>query len=141
MNKVSLKGISRNWELYVLILPALVYVILFDYIPMYGVQIAFKDFNAVQGIWGSPWVGLQHFERFFQGYYFERLLTGTTLSEYVEETRMNQAKEMLQAKSMSVKEIVERVGYTDQSHFIRKFKKRQGVTPQQYKMLFPNSRE
>ncbi|WP_312880120.1 ABC transporter permease [Paenibacillus phytorum] len=79
MNKVSLKGITRNWELYVLILPALVYVILFDYIPMYGVQIAFKDFNAVQGIWGSPWVGLQHFERFFQGYYFERLLTNTVL--------------------------------------------------------------
>ncbi|NOU72508.1 ABC transporter permease subunit [Paenibacillus sp. LMG 31458] len=46
---------------------------------MYGVQIAFKDFNAVQGIWGSPWVGLQHFERFFQGYYFERLLTNTVL--------------------------------------------------------------
>ncbi|UKS28918.1 ABC transporter permease subunit [Paenibacillus sp. HWE-109] len=79
VNSVSLKGIRRNWELYLLILPALVYVIVFDYIPMYGVQIAFKDFNAVQGIWGSPWVGLQHFERFFQGYYFQRLLTNTVL--------------------------------------------------------------
>ncbi|NOU62682.1 ABC transporter permease subunit [Paenibacillus sp. LMG 31461] len=46
---------------------------------MYGVQIAFKDFNAVQGIWGSPWVGLQHFERFFNGYYLQRLLTNTLL--------------------------------------------------------------
>jgi putative aldouronate transport system permease protein len=79
VNSVSLKGIRRNWELYLLILPALVYVIVFDYIPMYGVQIAFKDFNAVQGIWGSPWVGMQHFERFFQGYYFQRLLTNTVL--------------------------------------------------------------
>jgi two-component system response regulator YesN len=67
--------------------------------------------------------------------------TGTILSDYVEEIRMKQAKELLQARSMSVKEIVERVGYIDQSHFIRKFKKREGITPQQYKLLFHESRE
>lgn len=46
---------------------------------MYGLQIAFKDFIAVDGIFNSPWVGLEHFERFFQSFYFERLLSNTLL--------------------------------------------------------------
>lgn len=78
-NKPSIKIIKRNWDLYLLILPVVIYYAVFEYLPMYGVQIAFKDFIAVNGIWGSPWVGLKHFERFFQGYYFERLLLNTLL--------------------------------------------------------------
>jgi len=50
--------------LYVFLIPAVVYVIIFNYIPMYGVQLAFKNYRAVDGIWGSPWAGLRHFERF-----------------------------------------------------------------------------
>ncbi|WP_099478718.1 ABC transporter permease [Paenibacillus ihbetae] len=69
--------IWRNWQLYVLISPVIAYYILFQYVPMYGIQIAFKDFIATQGIWGSPWVGLDHFERFFNGYYFWRLIKNT----------------------------------------------------------------
>jgi len=69
--------IWRNWQLYVLISPVIAYYILFQYVPMYGIQIAFKDFIATQGIWGSPWVGLDHFERFFNGYYFWRLMKNT----------------------------------------------------------------
>ncbi|TBL70794.1 sugar ABC transporter permease [Paenibacillus thalictri] len=46
---------------------------------MYGVQIAFKDFLATKGVWGSPWVGFKHFERFFEGYYFGRLVVNTFL--------------------------------------------------------------
>jgi putative aldouronate transport system permease protein len=48
-----------------MIAPAILLVIIFNYIPMAGVQIAFRDYNPIQGIWGSPWVGLKHFEWFF----------------------------------------------------------------------------
>lgn len=67
----------KNWELYLLILPVVVYYIIFHYVPMYGVQIAFKDFIASKGITDSPGVGFKHFERFFDSYYFERLIMNT----------------------------------------------------------------
>lgn len=57
--------LRRNWQLWVLILPGVLYFFIFRYIPMPGVQIAFREFNPVQGIWGSPWVGLENFRRFF----------------------------------------------------------------------------
>nr|HML46572.1 sugar ABC transporter permease [Clostridia bacterium] len=53
------RSMSRSWQLYLLVLPALVYIAVFKYWPMYGVQIAFKAFNAGKGIAGSPWVGLK----------------------------------------------------------------------------------
>lgn len=53
-------------QLYLLIIPALVSVFIFHYIPIYGVQIAFKDFSSSRGIWGSEWVGFEHFIRFFE---------------------------------------------------------------------------
>lgn len=71
------KRIRKNWDLYLLILPVFAYFIIFEYYPMYGVQIAFKDFLATKGILGSPWVGLKHFERFFDSYYFWRLIRNT----------------------------------------------------------------
>ncbi|MDQ1913576.1 ABC transporter permease subunit [Paenibacillus sp. GD4] len=71
------KPYLRNWELYLLISPVVAYFILFEYIPMYGVQIAFKNFVATKGIWGSSWVGMMHFERFFDSYFFWRLITNT----------------------------------------------------------------
>jgi len=69
--------IYRNWQLYLLISPVIAYYILFQYVPMYGIQIAFKDFIATKGIWGSPWVGFDHFERFFHSYFFWRLMKNT----------------------------------------------------------------
>ncbi|MGM1050506.1 MAG: ABC transporter permease [Bacillota bacterium] len=71
------RSIRKNWDLYLLIVPVIVYYIIFHYIPMYGVQIAFKDFIASKGITDSPWAGLKHFERFFNSYYFERLIINT----------------------------------------------------------------
>lgn len=72
-----LKRIKRNWDLYLLFIPVVAYFVIFEYWPMYGVQIAFKDFMARLGITDSPWVGFKHFERFFGSYYFERLLLNT----------------------------------------------------------------
>jgi len=58
------RSLLRDWQLYTLLIPALVAVILFHYVPMYGVQIAFKNFKISKGIWGSAWVGLKYFDKF-----------------------------------------------------------------------------
>lgn len=71
------KIIKRDYQLYLLALPAILYLFIFNYIPMYGVQIAFKDFVAVKGIFGSEWVGLKHFERFFYSYQFWNTMKNT----------------------------------------------------------------
>jgi putative aldouronate transport system permease protein len=71
------KEIKRNWDLYLLILPVIVFFILFEYVPMYGLQIAFKQYFVTQGIWGSPWIGFEHFNRFFDSFYFGRILLNT----------------------------------------------------------------
>lgn len=77
MSSVKWKAIMKNWELYLFVLPAVASVILFSYVPMYGVQIAFKDFRPIKGIWGSDWVGFDHFMRFFDSYYFWDLIWNT----------------------------------------------------------------
>lgn len=78
--KVNWKNAVKNhWQLYVLVLPAIIYFFVFNYMPLYGIQIAFRDYKAVNGITGSTWVGLKHFKEFFNAYYFKRLLTNTLL--------------------------------------------------------------
>lgn len=56
--------LANHWELYLFVLPALLYILMYRYYPMYGVQIAFKDFRIGKGIAGSQWVGLKHFVKF-----------------------------------------------------------------------------
>lgn len=75
--KRAVKRVAVNWELYLLLLPAMVYIIVFKYVPMYGVQIAFRDFDPVTGIWNSPWIGLQQFQTFFNNYQFWQLIGNT----------------------------------------------------------------
>lgn len=77
--KKIMKKIMRHWELYLLILLPLIWVIVFCYSPMYGLQIAFKDFKISKGYWGSAWVGFKHFRSFFSSFYFGRLI-GNTVS-------------------------------------------------------------
>lgn len=69
--------IRKSLPLYVFLLPAIIYLILFNYVPIYGVQIAFKDFSSKAGIWGSPWVGLKHFIKFVKTPNFSVLLKNT----------------------------------------------------------------
>lgn len=71
--------IRQNYELYLFILPAVLLYLVFKYYPMYGVQIAFKDFRASKGIWGSEWVGFEHFQRFFEAYNFWPIMENTLL--------------------------------------------------------------
>ena len=68
----------KKWRvLYLMLIPGLVYIVIFNYIPMYGVTIAFKDFYASKGIMGSPWVGLEHFKRVFRSPDFLQILWNT----------------------------------------------------------------
>jgi putative aldouronate transport system permease protein len=68
-----------DWQLWVLLLPALLFFIIFHYLPIYGIQIAFRDYKAVFGITGSKWVGFKNFTDFFKAYYFGRLVLNTFL--------------------------------------------------------------
>ena len=68
---------ARNWQIYLMFLPVVIYFAVFLYAPMFGVQIAFKDYSFRKGIWGSKWVGLQHFERFFSSYYCGEVIYNT----------------------------------------------------------------
>ena len=72
-----LKNMKKNWILYVMIAPVVVYYIVFAYTPMYGILLAFKNYKVKQGIMGSPWVGLDHFRRFFSAYNFKQLIGNT----------------------------------------------------------------
>lgn len=80
IQKKSLKTrLWNNRQYYLLILPALIYVIIFNYVPMYGLQIAFKDYKVSLGMTGSPWIGFENFKDFFSGYYFGTLIKNTFL--------------------------------------------------------------
>lgn len=72
-----LKNIWDYREMYLLAIPAIVYVFIFSYMPMYGIIIAFQDAKLANGFGASQWLGLYHFKRFFQGIYFERLIVNT----------------------------------------------------------------
>ena len=69
---------KKYWQIYLLLLPALVWYILFAYYPMAGLQLAFKTYKAKIGIWGSPWCGFQNFQAVFRDMYFWRSI-GRTL--------------------------------------------------------------
>ena len=77
------KNIKARWQIYLLLLFPVVYVFIFSYIPMGGLVMAFKKYNFLQGVFGSPWVGLDNFRRFLQSYQFFTVLRNTlTLSFY-----------------------------------------------------------
>ena len=74
---------SDRFQLVVLLVPAVAYMLVFQYGPMWGAQIAFRDFIPNKGFFGSPWVGLKHFNQFFSSYYFPITLRNTVyLSMY-----------------------------------------------------------
>ncbi len=68
---------KKRWQLHLFMLLPVIYILIFAYYPMFGVQIAFKDFRAAEGIWGSKWVGFKHFETFFKSFQFKRVVTNT----------------------------------------------------------------
>ncbi|NMA83550.1 MAG: sugar ABC transporter permease [Epulopiscium sp.] len=77
--KNTWKYLKKSWILYLFVLPPIIYLLIFDYVPLYGIQIAFKNFRPAQGIWGSKWVGFAHFKTFFESYHFWSLLKNTLI--------------------------------------------------------------
>jgi len=71
------RAIKGNWELYLLFSPVVIWYIIFHYVPMGGIIIAFKDFKVLRGIMASPWVGLSNFTRFISSSAFRSTLTNT----------------------------------------------------------------
>lgn len=123
----SRRGISRfaravreNWQLFVLLAPGFIYVLIFHYIPMYGVQIAFKNYSTRLGIWGSNWVGLKHFMRFLEYPAFAQIVSNTlALSLYSIATfpcAVIAAMLLNELNNMKFKRVVQMVSYAP--HFI-----------------------
>src|SRR5690606_24644622 len=73
------KEIIRSKYLYLMFILPIIYFLIFHYGPMFGIVIAFKDYNFVEGIFGSQWVGLKHFESFIYDPYFWKLVRNTIL--------------------------------------------------------------
>jgi len=82
--RAARRSLRMHWQLYLLMLAPIAYFVLFKYWPMTNAVIAFKDYNVVDGVWGSDWSGFRHFERFFDNPVFVNLLRNTfVLSAYV----------------------------------------------------------
>ena len=71
------RSFIKYHQLYLLLIPVVANYVIFHYIPMYGIQIAFKDFRLIDGIVGSEWIGFAHFERFFGAHNFWQILGNT----------------------------------------------------------------
>ena len=71
------RRIAENWQLYLMLVIPVVITIIYKYIPMYGIQIAFRDYKAARGFFGSKWVGFDWFEQFFSAPTFGRMITNT----------------------------------------------------------------
>lgn len=77
-----LKSIKKNYWLYLFVLPAILWYVIFCYVPMGGIVIAFKKFSIVRGVWDSPWVGLKWFKNFFNSYYFPIIIKNTLVISF-----------------------------------------------------------
>ena len=71
------RSMHRNWQYWLFLLLPITYLLIFEYYPMLGAQIAFRNYKAKDGIWGSTWVGLKWFIKFFESYQFKRVVSNT----------------------------------------------------------------
>ena len=78
----TIRRMIDNRALYLMILPAFLYILIFHYWPMYGVQIAFRNFNFADGITGSKWVGMKWFNYFFHSNNFSTLVRNTLILSF-----------------------------------------------------------
>lgn len=81
--KATKRDFRMNWQIYLLAVPIVVYFILFSYVPMAGIVMAFERFNPKMGYFKSPWIGFDNFKDFFGSYYFWRLLRNTFLISFL----------------------------------------------------------
>lgn len=74
-----IQHLRRDWQIYAMLLPTIIWFIVFLYKPMYGLQIAFKDYSIFKGIEGSPWIGFEHFQTLFDNDDFIRAIKNTAI--------------------------------------------------------------
>ena len=114
--KINWKTAMRNhWQLYVLVLPAIIYFFVFNYMPLYGIQIAFKDYKAVNGIAGSAWVGLKHFKDFFNAYLSGKKNIDSILQNAfytTEHAKISNLLKQLQKKKVHIAVVLDEYGGT-----------------------------
>jgi len=80
----SLRQMKLDYQLYLIIVLPFAWLMIFQYGPMYGLQLAFKNFRIMEGIWGSPWVGFEHFIKFFESHQFVRVVGNTLWISFYE---------------------------------------------------------
>lgn len=73
------RDVRKNWTMYLLLLPAVAFFVVFSYLPMSGIFMAFEDYDIASGLFGSPWVGFKHFIAFFQDIYFGTMIKNTLI--------------------------------------------------------------
>ncbi|BBI31990.1 ABC transporter permease [Cohnella abietis] len=106
----------KQWEIQLMVLPGLILIFIFSYIPMYGVLTGFKDYNIIKGFVASPWVGFKHFELFFNSPDFSRVMRNTVLLSLLKFVIGFPAPILLalmlnEVKNMYFKRIVQTVSY------------------------------
>nr|WP_311202248.1 hypothetical protein [Paenibacillus sp. p3-SID1389] len=82
--RTARRNIKKHWQLHLLVIPPILFFLIFKYYPMLNAVLAFKDYNVIKGIWGSPWVEFKHFRLFFENPQFWTLVKNTIfLSGYL----------------------------------------------------------
>ncbi|MBO2943536.1 sugar ABC transporter permease [Paenibacillus sp. F411] len=112
---------ARQWDIQLMVLPALILVFIFSYIPMYGVLMAFQDYNIFGGMSESPWVGLKHFEMFFESPEFYTVMRNTIVISLLKfligfPAPIILALMLNEIRSMAFKRVVQTVSYLP--HFL-----------------------
>ena len=109
------KDFRKNWPIYMLLLPVVVYFIIFSYIPMVGVLMAFQNYNIRLGIFESDWVGLRHFIDFFNSHHFVRVIRNTFLISFYDlllfPAPIIFALLLNELRSISFKRVVQTISY------------------------------
>ncbi|MFD0674644.1 ABC transporter permease [Cohnella sp. GCM10027633] len=111
----------KQWDIQLMVLPALVVIFIFSYIPMYGVLNAFQDYKILKGFWDSPWVGFKHFEAFFDSPDFNDVMRNTIIISLLKFCIGFPAPILLalmlnEVRNMAFKRIVQTVSYLP--HFL-----------------------
>lgn len=118
--KKEIRSYTRNWILYLFIIPTIIYYIMFHYMPIYGVQIAFQNYRIGETFGASEWVGLKHFIKFFESVWFTTLLKNTlsiSLISYLSfPVPIILALLLNEVKNMKFRKLVQTVSYAP--HFI-----------------------
>jgi putative aldouronate transport system permease protein len=119
--KPAWKRFLMQWQVQVMIFPALLFILVFNYIPMYGVLMAFQDYNLYKGFLNSPWAGFKHFDMFFNSPDFFRVIRNTIVISALKLVINFPAPIVLalmlnEVKNMAFKRIVQTISYLP--HFL-----------------------